>query len=172
MSSKPARRLPARFPADEFRRTCARFPSGVTILTVFDAAGAPHGMTASSFTSVSLEPPLVLVCVDHRATVMAHLKQCEFFGINILAEGQHELSTRFSRRKEDRFEGIEWTGGRHGVPVIPDMLASFECSMHRLVDAGDHAIVLGEVLHAEHREGRPLVYFGSGYHRLDGTHGG
>jgi flavin reductase ActVB len=171
MSSKYARRPPARVAKDHFCRTCARFPTGVTILTVVDAKGAPHGMTASSFTSVSLDPPLVLVCVDHRATVMEHLRQCEHFGINILSEGQHELSTRFARRGEDRFEGIAWTPGHHGVPVIPGVLASFECGVHRLVDAGDHAILIGEVQHAEHRDGRPLVYFRSGYHKLDGTSG-
>ena len=169
MSSKPARRPPVRVGKDHFCRTCARFPTGVTILTVFDAKGVPHGMTASSFTSVSLDPPLVLVCVDHRATVMEHLRACEYFGINILSEGQHELSTRFAKRGADRFEGVEWIAGNQGVPVIPGVLASFECCMHRLVDAGDHAILIGEVLAAEHRDGRPLVYFGSGYHKLDGA---
>ena len=172
MSSKHARRPPARVDQDHFRRTCARFPTGVTILTVLDREGAPHGMTASSFTSVSLDPPLVLVCVDHRATVMEHLRQCEHFGINILSEEQHELSTRFARRGEGRFDGVAWNAGQHGVPLIPGVLASFECGMHRLVDAGDHAILIGEVLGAEHHSGRPLVYFGSGYHKLDGTSGG
>jgi len=171
MSSKPARQPPARVDKDHFRRTCARFPSGVTILTMLDREGAPHGMTASSFTSVSLDPPLVLVCVDHRATVMEHLRGCEYFGINILSEEQHELSTRFARRNEDRFDGVAWAPGHEGVPLIRGVLASFECDMHRVVDAGDHAILIGEVLHAEHHEGRPLVYFGSGYHKLDGRHG-
>jgi flavin reductase (DIM6/NTAB) family NADH-FMN oxidoreductase RutF len=171
MSSKYARRPPARVGKEHFCRTCARFPTGVTILTVLDSKGAPHGMTASSFTSVSLDPPLVLVCVDHRATVMEHLRECEYFGINILSEGQHELSTRFARRGEDRFEGVPWNAGHQGVPLIPNVLASFECGFDQLVDAGDHAILLGEVLHAEHRDGRPLVYFGSGYHKLDGASG-
>jgi len=171
MSSKPARRPPARVAKDHFCRTCARFPTGVTILTVLDAEGVPHGMTASSFTSVSLDPPLVLVCVDHRATLMEQLRRCEHFGINILSEEQHELSTRFARRGEGRFNGIAWNAGHHGVPLIPGVLASFECGMHRLVDAGDHAILIGEVLRAEHQDGRPLVYFGSGYHKLDGASG-
>ena len=171
MSSKLARRPPARVAKDHFCRTCARFPTGVTILTVLDSEGTPHGMTASSFTSVSLDPPLVLVCVDHRATVMEHLRACEHFGINILSEEQHELSTRFARRGEDRFDGVAWIPGHKGVPLIPGVLASFECGVDRLVDAGDHAILIGEVLHAEHQEGRPLVYFGSRYHRL-GASGG
>ncbi len=170
MSSKPAARPPVRLDPAHFRRTCARFPTGVTILTVLDRQGVPHGMTASSFTSVSLSPPLVLVCVDHRATVMPHLRRAEHIGINVLSEGQHELSARFSRRGEDRFEGVDWIPGRHGVPLVPGVLASFECAMHQLIDAGDHAILIAEVLHAEHRDGRPLVYFGSGYHKLDGSH--
>lgn len=168
MSSKSAAHRPARVDPAHFRRTCARFPTGVTILTVLDAQGAPRGMTASSFTSVSLSPPLVLVCVDHRATVMEHLRQADHVGINILSEGQHELSARFARRGEDRFEGVAWSPGHHGVPLIPGVLASFECAIHQMVDAGDHAILISQVLHAEHRDGRPLVYFGSGYHRLDG----
>lgn len=171
MSSKPAREGPAHVDNARFRQTCARFPTGVTILTVLDAEGAPRGMTASSFTSVSLDPPLVLVCVDHRATVMEHLRRCEHFGINILSEGQHELSARFARRGEDRFEAVEWHPGHHGVPLIPGVLAWFECAIRRMVDAGDHAILIAEVLRAEYRDGRPLVYFGSRYHKLDGMHG-
>ena len=170
MSSKPVRQLPARVDQAHFRRTCARFPTGVTILTVVDAEGAPHGMTASSFTSVSLDPPLVLVCVDHRATVMEHLQRCQHFGVNVLSEEQHELSARFARRGEARFDGVPWNRGPQGVPLIPEALAWFECGMHRMVDAGDHAILIGEVLSAGHQEGRPLVYFGSRYHRLDGSH--
>lgn len=170
MSSKPAARALARVEPAHFRRTCARFPSGVTILTVLDRHGAPHGMTASSFTSVSLSPPLVLVCVDHRATVMKHLRRAEHIGINVLSEGQHELSARFARPGEDRFEGVTWTPGRRGVPLIPGVLAWFECAIHQMVDAGDHSILIAQVLHAEHRDGRPLVYFGSAYHKLDGMH--
>jgi flavin reductase (DIM6/NTAB) family NADH-FMN oxidoreductase RutF len=172
MSSRGLRKPAASVDKAEFCRTCARFPTGVTIVTVLDVQGGPHGMTASSFTSVSLDPPLVLICVDHRAMVLEHLRGCEYLGINILSEGQHELSARFARRGQNRFDGVEWAAGHHGIPLIPGVLASFECGMHRMVDAGDHAIVIAEVLRAEYRDGRPLVYFGSGYHKLDGTSGG
>jgi flavin reductase (DIM6/NTAB) family NADH-FMN oxidoreductase RutF len=172
MSSQTLHKAAVKVDKAEFCRTCARFPTGVTIVTVIDAQGSPHGMTASSFTSVSLDPPLVLICVDHRAVVLEHLRGCEHLGINILSEGQHELSVRFARRGQDRFEGVEWAAGHHGVPLIPGVLASFECGMHRMVDVGDHAIVIAEVLRAEYRDGRPLVYFGSGYHKLDGASGG
>ena len=171
MSSKPLPPGMEKVDIAHFCRTCARFPTGVTILTVLDGQSAPHGMTASSFTSVSLDPPLVLVCVDHRATVIEHLRSCEYFAINILSEEQHTLSERFARRGEDRFDGVAWNPGYQGLPLIPGALASFECAVHRMVDAGDHAILIGEVLNAEPCEGRPLVYFGSGYHKLDGASG-
>jgi flavin reductase (DIM6/NTAB) family NADH-FMN oxidoreductase RutF len=167
MSSK----TPVQVDKTAFRRACAKFPTGVTVLTMRDSEGGARGMTASSFTSVSLDPPLVLVCVDNKASVINHLRRSRHVGINILSEGQSELSSRFARRGEDRFADIQWVAGHHGVPLIPGVLASFECGIDRMVDAGDHAIVIAEVLRAEYRDGRPLVYFGSGYHKLDGANG-
>ncbi len=172
MSSKAQKTPPPGVDKAEFCRTCAKFPTGVTVVTVLDAGGSPHGMTASSFTSVSLDPPLVLVCVDHRAKVLEHLRGTEHLAINVLSEGQHEVSAHFARRGQNRFDGIEWVAGHKGVPLIPGVLASLACRMHRLVDAGDHAILIAEVLGVNHREGRPLVYYGSGYHKLDGVNGG
>jgi flavin reductase (DIM6/NTAB) family NADH-FMN oxidoreductase RutF len=167
MSSKTNGQRPARVDKAEFCRTCAKFPTGVTVLTVRDAEGGARGMTASSFTSVSLDPPLVLVCVDHKASVMAHLRRSRHVGINILREEQSEISIRFARRGEDRFQNIEWTEGHHSVPLIQGVLAWLECEIDQMVDAGDHAIVIAEVLRAEYRDGRPLVYFGSAYHKLE-----
>lgn len=167
----PRRTHPESLTKTEFCRACAKFPTGVTILTVLDAEGSPHGMTASSFTSVSLEPPLVLVCVDHGASVLAHLRRAQHIGINILSEEQQDLSAHFARRGHDRFDGVEWQAGRGGVPLLPGALAWFECSIHRMVDAGDHTILITEVLDAEYRAGRPLVYFGSDYYKLDGETG-
>ena len=167
----PRRTHPENLTKTEFCRACAKFPTGVTIVTVLDAEGSPHGMTASSFTSVSLEPPLVLVCVDHRASVLAHLRRAQHIGINILSENQQDLSVHFARPGHDRFDGVEWLAGHGGVPLIPGALARFECSIHRMIDAGDHTILIAEVLDAEHTNGRPLVYFGSGYHKLGGETG-
>ncbi len=172
MSSKAPALASHRVDKAEFCRTCAKFPTGVTIVTVLDADGSPHGMTASSFTSVSLDPPLVLVCVDHRAKVLEHFRRCEHVAINVLSEGQHDLSAHFAQSGQNRFDGLEWHAGHNGVPLIPDVLAALECGMHRLVDAGDHAILIAEVLRVSYREGRPLVYYGSGYHKLDGANGG
>jgi len=172
MSSKGPGALAAGIGKAEFCGACAKFPTGVTIVTVRDAQGSPHGMTASSFTSVSLAPPLVLVCVDHGAKVLGHLRPSKYLGINILSESQHQLSVHFARRGQDRFDGVDWTAGHHGVPLIPGVLAALECRIDRMEDAGDHAIVIAEVLRTEFRDGRPLVYFGSGYHKLDGSNGG
>jgi flavin reductase ActVB len=169
MSSKGPGALAASIGKAEFCSACAKFPTGVTIVTVVDAQGCPHGMTASSFTSVSLAPPLILVCVDHQATLLEHLSPSKYLGINILSEGQHQLSAHFARRGQDRFDGVDWTAGPHDVPLIPGALAALECQIERMVDAGDHAILIAKVLRAEFRDGRPLVYFGSGYHKLDGS---
>jgi len=141
------------------------------VVTVLDREGSPHGMTASSFTSVSLDPPLVLVCVDHQANVLGHFLRSDYLAINVLNETQQELSVRFARRGEDRFDGVECYPGQNGVPLIPGAIANFECAIRRTVDAGDHTIFIAEVLGVSYREGRPLVYYGSGYRKLDGMNG-
>jgi flavin reductase (DIM6/NTAB) family NADH-FMN oxidoreductase RutF len=171
MSSKTSLARPSGLDKSQFCRTCAKFPTGVTIVTVLDREGGPHGLTASSFTSVSLEPPLILVCVDHRANVLEHFRRSESLAINVLDEKQQELSVRFARRGEKRFDGIEWYPGQNGVPLIPGAIAHFECGIQRTVDAGDHTIFIAEVLGVSCREGRPLIYYGSGYRKLEGTSG-
>src|SRR5580700_7149075 len=100
----------------QFRRICGKFASGITIATVLDADGACHGMTANSFTSVSLVPPLVLICVDHRARIREHFRIGAHFAINILGADQKALSDRFAGSGYDRFEGINWYAGHTGVP--------------------------------------------------------
>jgi flavin reductase (DIM6/NTAB) family NADH-FMN oxidoreductase RutF len=171
MSSKTSLVRPSGLDKSQFCRTCAKFPTGVTIVTVLDREGGPHGLTVSSFTSVSLEPPLILVCVDHRANVLEHFRRSESLAINVLDETQQELSVRFARRGENRFDGIAWYPGQNGVPLIPGAIAHFECGIQRTVDAGDHTIFIAEVLGVSSREGRPLIYYGSGYRKLEGTSG-
>ncbi len=149
-----------------FCQVCSKFATGITVVTVLAADGTPHGMTANSFTSVSLVPPLILVCVDHQSRVLDYLRTGRFFGINVLNENQQAISAHFARSGHDRFFGIEWTAGQTGVPLLPDCLAYFECSPSQVVEAGDHAILIGEVLTAECHEGRPLLYFGSAYRSL------
>ena len=150
----------------EFRHILGKFSSGITIATVLDADGACHGMTANSFTSVSLTPPLVLICVDHRARIREHFRIGAHFGINILSASQKSLSDRFAGSGYDRFEGIAWHAGETGVPLLPDVLATLECARVDVVTAGDHDIVIGEVLHAGCREGEPLVFYGGQYRIL------
>ena len=150
----------------QFRRICGKFASGITVATVLDSAGGVHGMTANSFTSVSLTPPLVLICVDHRARIREHFRIGEFFGINILSASQKDLSDKFAGSGYDRFAGVNWYPGQTGVPLLPDVLATIECSRLNVVTAGDHDIVIGEVLHADCRDGDPLVFYSSQYRCL------
>ncbi len=149
-----------------FRRVCGKYATGITIVTVLDTSGAPHGMTANSFTSVSLAPPLILVSIDLKTSILNHFGPATPFAINVLGEEHKELSSRFARSGQDRFDGVAWSPGETGVPILEGMLATFECAVTQMVEAGDHLVVIGEVFHASWREGRPLLYFNSGYGEL------
>ena len=105
-------------------------------------------MTVNSFTSVSLDPPLILVCIDKRTSVLEHFCMSAPFAINVLGEEHKHLSAHFARSGLDRFDGVSWLRGETGAPLLPGMLASLECVVSQLVDAGDHVVVLGEALHA------------------------
>jgi flavin reductase (DIM6/NTAB) family NADH-FMN oxidoreductase RutF len=148
---------------ETFRRACARFATGIAIATIVDHDGAPHGLTINSFTSVSCCPPLVLICLDYRCTILPQFRKAGHFGINFLAEAQRELSTRFSQRGLDRFQDVTWDAAGSGVPKIPDSLAFMDCAVRHVVEAGDHAIFVGEVVHTEYRDGAPLLFFNSRY---------
>lgn len=147
----------------QFRQACGRFTTGVTVTSVLGADGTPHGITVNSFTSVSLTPPMVLVCVDHRSQVIEHFQHGRHFGVNVLCEHQQDLSHRFSRNGPDRFRDVHWYSGATGVPLLPGVLAIFECRLVDTRSAGDHLILLGEVLHVACTDGRPLAYFASSY---------
>jgi flavin reductase (DIM6/NTAB) family NADH-FMN oxidoreductase RutF len=150
----------------EFRRACSQFATGVTIAGVRDASGNPHGLTVNSFTSVSLEPPLVLVSLGQQASVIEYFRKAEHFGVSVLDEGQREISDRFARKGHDRFDGVAWSPGETGAPLIDGVLATFECVVYRRVEAGDHDLFLGQVVRARLRPGRPLLYFASQYRAL------
>lgn len=111
-----------------------------------------------------MEPPLVLICVDHAANVIEAFREAAHFAVNVLAEEQTEQSIRFASRGHDRFESVEWRGGSTGAPVIVGALAHFECAVKEVVRAGDHDIFVAEVVHCESREGHPLLYFSSSYY--------
>ena len=146
-----------------FRRACSLFATGIAIITTKDSVGIPHGMTVNSFASVSLNPPLVLFCLDERAALLSHIAPNRSIAINLLAEEQADHSSRFARKSEDRFENLDWKTGTLGSPLLAGALANFECTVTQLIPAGDHQIVLAHVHSVEWREGRPLLYFASAY---------
>ena len=153
----------------DFRKAMSSFATGVTILTV-DSSDGVHGMTANAFTSVSLNPRLVLVCVDQRARTHAHLHAKKRFGINVLAEHQHAISEHYARASRHD-HGIDPSGARfdrtkHGTPVLHGALAYLECSLHSAQDAGDHTIFIAEVEDIVIRRGKPLLYFQAAYRAL------
>ncbi|HWQ36835.1 MAG TPA: flavin reductase family protein [Blastocatellia bacterium] len=154
------------FDAQAFRRVMGQFATGVTVITTLDQVGNKYGMTANSFTSVSLDPPLVLVCVGRDLDFCRIIADATHFSVNILASHQEDLSRRFAMRGIDRFEGISHRPGRTGPPLLADTLAHLECSRYELLSGGDHLIVLGRVEHLEYRGGEPLLYFGSSYRWL------
>ena len=152
---------------EEFRRVCSRFATGVAVLTVADASGSPHGLTVNSFTSVSAAPPLVLVCVDNGCSLLPLFQGASHFGVSFLAEHQQDISARFAFVPERRFDGVDWTSGLNGAPLVNGTLGWLECRIQQRIPAGDHVILLGEVVNAGSlTDGEPLVYFGSGYRRL------
>lgn len=149
-----------------FRRVVGSFATGVTVVTVRNADGHPYGFTANSFTSVSLDPPLVLVCVGRAVEGFGVYRDCERFAINILSDLQQSVSETFATVSPDRFAGIRWREGVHGSPILDGGLGSLECGVERRVEAGDHMILIGRVLAAEHDARRPLVYFRGEYRSL------
>ena len=143
------------------------FATGVTVVTCHDASGVPVGLTANSFTALSLDPPLLLVCVAKAAASAAPLGQAEHFAVNVLQTCQQPASITFSTRGEDRFGRTEWSVGEHGAPVLLDSLSVFECRRHAVHDGGDHFILVGEVVKASFEPGLdPLLYFRGSYRRL------
>jgi len=142
------------------------FATGVTIITL-DDGGEVHGMTANAFASVSLDPMLVLVCVDKRARTHAHLHARKRFGVNVLAESQQAVSEFYARSPEAQVDpeaGFDRTA--HGTPVLHGALAYLECRLDATQDAGDHTIFIAEVEDIVVREGNPLLFFRSGYRKI------
>jgi flavin reductase (DIM6/NTAB) family NADH-FMN oxidoreductase RutF len=154
--------------SDTFRSVLGRFASGVTILTTRDESGADHGMTVSAFCSVSLDPALILVCIDHSASTYRLLQAHSRFGISILSSNQEAYSRRFAVEPDSgRFDGIAYSRGDSGVVLLDDALAHLECKVTEHYEAGDHTIFIAEVERAEPRQGRPLLYYRGGYAQLE-----
>jgi flavin reductase (DIM6/NTAB) family NADH-FMN oxidoreductase RutF len=154
----------------EFRKAMGAFATGVTIITV-DLDDEVHGMTANAFTSVSLDPMLVLVCVDHSTRTHAHLHAKKRFGINVLGEDQRAISEYYARpeRSHEHAEaeaGARFDRTRHGTPMLDGALAFLECRLESVQEAGDHSIFIAEVEDVVVREGDPLLFFRSVYRKI------
>lgn len=152
---------------DHFRAILGRFTTGVTVVTICDSSGRDHGMTVTAFSSLSLSPPLVLICIDNNATMANDMAHATSFGVSILSESQEPLSRRFAGVVDDRFAGLATTRGTLGNILLSDVLAALECRIVSRHIAGDHCIVVGEVMHGSVGDDRPLLYYRGGYAQLE-----
>jgi flavin reductase (DIM6/NTAB) family NADH-FMN oxidoreductase RutF len=151
---------------DEFRHVLGHFATGVTVVTTADADGRPAGLTVSAFASVSLEPPLVLVCVDHKAQTYPTMLEGGRFAVNVLSADQAELSRRFASSDLGKFEGVRYRRGTLDLPLLEGCLAHLECSTVNTHVNGDHTIFVGLVERAWAATGEPLLYYRGRYERL------
>jgi flavin reductase (DIM6/NTAB) family NADH-FMN oxidoreductase RutF len=149
----------------EFRRVLGHFAAGVTVITTV-GDGKPYGLTATAFTAVSLEPPLVLVCVDKRSDSHPHFHASRVFAVNFLAHDHEDVSRRFAVSGGDKFGDMPIRTGVTGAPVFSDALGHLECRATEVIEAGDHTIFIGQVEAADAREGEPLLYFRGAYRRV------
>jgi flavin reductase (DIM6/NTAB) family NADH-FMN oxidoreductase RutF len=153
-----------------FRRVMGSFPTGITVITAERDPGQVHGMTANSLTSVSLEPLLILVCVDHSARLLSYLKEQRRFGVNILDETQQAISELFTKPEQDPEEerrlGVRFRWTATGIPLLENALAHVGCNVVAQHMSGDHTIFVGEVESLELKEGEPLVYHRGKYRGL------
>ena len=150
----------------ELRSVFGAFASGVTVVTTKDANGKWFGLTANSYTSLSLDPPLVLVCIDKKVDCYACFEQSKVFAVNVLAEDQEELSTRFATKGIEKFDGVPIREGSVGVPLLEGAIGYIECKVVNGFEGGDHTIYVAEVQSASAPGGRPLLFFNGRYEKL------
>lgn len=155
--------VPPAQPKPELRHAFGRFATGIAVITTLDGDGRPYGLTVNSFASVSMDPPMISWNVIRGSTAHATIARAGRFVVNILAKSQRHVAQQMTGPIEHRFAGVPYHPSSSGLPVIGDTLATFECDTYSMIAAGDHDIVLGTVKQFEHREGRPLVYWGGGY---------
>ncbi len=149
----------------QFKLAMSHFASGVTVVTT-EHDGRPYGLTVASFASLSLHPPLVLVCIEKAVKSHDAIASSRKFGVSILGADQAEVSNRFASKADDKFAGVAVDRGGTGVPLIAGALCTIECSVREQLPGGDHSIFVGEVLATHVREGAPLLYFRSAYQKL------
>lgn len=156
-------------PADSLRafRAClGQFATGVTVVTCQADDGHPCGITANSFSSVSLDPPLVLWNIAKSSHSLQAYLVARYFAVNVLTEAQEKLAVHFARTDHTLFDNVSFSNSEEGVPLLPDCAAIFECSTYATYDAGDHYIILGEVERMCWHQARPLLFFRGNYRRL------
>jgi flavin reductase len=157
--------------AAEFRLACGQFATGVSVVTAERAPGKVHGMTANSVTSVSLNPLLLLVCVDHKARLSPMVREKQHFGVSVLKQEQQAISRYFAQTVEDETVearlGIRYRWTESGIPLLDDALVHIACRVINAHEAGDHTIFVGEVQATEIFDGDPLVYFRGGYRKIE-----
>ena len=149
--------------APTYRRLLGSFATGVTVVTTHDDRGRPAGMTASAVAAVSLEPPLLLVCIDHEATMHELLRAMRPFALNVLAADQEQLSRQFAAEFEDRFSSVGYDPGPSGLPLLHGVVAHIICERREMVTAGDHTVFFGHVVGGQTFERPPLLHFRGGY---------
>lgn len=165
--SDPAtKRVPMPIDPRSFRTALGQFAAGVTVVTTVGRDGKPYGLTATAFTSVSLDPPLVLVCIDKGAESFPHLLSAPSFAVSILSAAQVEVSNQFARSGTDKFEGVETRTAVTGAPLISGALVHVDCRTTQRVEAGDHVIFIGTVEAADVFAGDPLLYHAGRYRTL------
>jgi len=151
---------------DRFRVVMSHFAAGVTVVTTLDADGRPFGLTATAFSSVSLDPPLVLVCVDKKAETYPHFEPAGVFAVNFLSLGQRDISQHFAKHGGDKFRELGWRAGVLGAPLLEGTIGHVECRIRHWYDAGDHTIMVGEIESADACAGEPLLHFRHAYRRV------
>ena len=156
----------SRLSSDEFRAVVGHFASGVTIVTAIED-DTPYGTTASAVTSLSLEPPMMLICMNRTSQTGQAIARVGHFAINILDVGHADLAVRFAGKGSDKFDSVDTTPGLWGEPLLRDALATLECRMVEQTEGGTHIVFFGEVDEASARHGEPLAYFRGRFGRLE-----
>ena len=150
----------------DFRSALSRFASGVTVVTTKDATERSFGITVSAFCSVSLDPPLVLICIEKITGSHHAFEESGRFTINILSDSEVHLSEHFASLLEDKFAGVDYAVDEHGIPILTGSIATLQCRLFKTLDGGDHSIFLGEVEHVIVRDAEPLIYYKGGYRHI------
>ena len=154
------------FDQKAFRSALGAYTTGITVVTTCADQGHPVGITVNSFTSVSLDPPLILWCLDNNAESYRDFTECEYFTVHVLHSQQQDVSTIFATPNEDKFGNIPWSKGEEGTPVLNEFLECFHCKTEKLYEGGDHVIILGKVVRLETKLNEPPLLYHQGEYKV------